>query len=420
MKVFILQTGEPLHLDYGSPRPMRAMNLANSLVSNGHDVTLFSSAFDHTNKIHRARQFNKLLINDNLKICLIPSPGYVRNQGLARLYDHAMLAKNLAKQLDEITDTPDVAFVGYPPIEVAYTMTKWLKANGVPHLIDVKDQWPHIFVDSMPKFLKPFARLAFAPYFYLGRKAIANADGITTMADDFLKWTLRFSDRPANANDKVVPLTTPKIPFTDEQKSKARSFWRSQGVDLSRNRVVFAGTITASFDMEPVVTAARYFSKQGAANGNNCDFVFCGDGPLLSKWKRLFDDLDNVYFPGWVDKVQAETLFDDAIAALVPLKNIPNYVGNVPNKVVDALSNGKPILSGLKGTVEHLIKHDGVGLFYGDGDLTLTECIELLLSDPLASLKIKQNANAIYKERYEFESVYQGLVQHLEKLSLLR
>ena len=29
MKVWILQTGEPLHCDEGSPRPMRAINLSN-------------------------------------------------------------------------------------------------------------------------------------------------------------------------------------------------------------------------------------------------------------------------------------------------------------------------------------------------------------------------------------------------------
>lgn len=415
--MWILQTGEPLHVDSGAPRPMRAMNLANSLVLDGHNVTLFSSAFNHTDKIHRTRQYSEIDINDHLQIRLIPSPGYAKHQGLARLYDHAIMAKNLAKHLEKTTDTPDVAFVGYPPIEVAYVMTKWLKARGVPHLLDVKDQWPHIFVDSMPTLLKPIARVAFAPYFYLGRNAMVSADGLTAMAEDFLAWSVRFAGRQANANDKVVPLTTPKTLFTCEQKTTARTFWQKQGLDLDNKRVVFAGTITASFEMGPVVEAARYFAEQGAKGGISCDFVFCGDGPLLPTWKRLFAGLDNVYFPGWVDKVQSETVFEEAIASLVPLRNIPNYVGNVPNKVVDALANAKPILSALKGAVERLIKQDGVGLYYGDEERTLARCIECLLTDVALAERIKKNAKTVYFERYEFEAVYGGLVKHLKQLS---
>ncbi len=415
--MWILQTGEPLHVDSGSPRPMRAMNLANTLVSSGHSVTLFSSAFNHTDKSHRSRQYREVDINEHLQIRLIPSPGYVKHKGLARLFDHAIMAKNLIKQLEKTTDTPDVAFVGYPPIEVAYVMIKWLKARGVPHLLDVKDQWPHIFVDSMPPLLRPFARVAFSPYFYLGRKAMASADGLTAMAEDFLAWSIRFADRPANANDKVVPLTTPKNVFTDKQKNKARAFWQKQGVDLNNKRVVFVGTITASFEMAPVVKAARYFAEQGDKGGISCDFVFCGDGPLLPTWKKLFAGLDNVYFPGWVDKIQSETVFEEAIAALVPLRNIPNYVGNVPNKVVDALANAKPILSALNGSVERLIKQDGVGLYYGDEEKTLTRCIECLVTDSALVEHIKQNAESVYSERYEFETVYRGLVEHLAQLS---
>ena len=327
------------------------------------------------------------------------------------------MGRNLKKILDQETFKPDVAFVGYPPIETAFVLSRWLKARCVPFLIDVKDQWPHIFIDSMPMFLRPFARVAFAPYFYLGRKAMFYADGITSMADDFLNWSIRFSGRQQNADDRVLPLTSPKISFSEDQKANARCFWRSQGIDLSNNRVVFAGTITASFDIGPVVSAARYFGTKSVKDGFNCDFVFCGDGPLLPTWRELFAGLDNVYFPGWVDKLQAGTLFEDAVAALVPLKNIPNYVGNVPNKVVDALSNGLPILSGLEGTVERLIKQDGVGLFYGDNDKTLEDCLVTLLSNRELAEKIKQNCKDVYLERYEFESVYQGLVQHLEQLS---
>ena len=41
LKVWILQTGEPLIIDDVNPRPMRGMNLASKLVERGHEVIFF-------------------------------------------------------------------------------------------------------------------------------------------------------------------------------------------------------------------------------------------------------------------------------------------------------------------------------------------------------------------------------------------
>ena len=75
MNIWILQTGEPLHCDGADVRPMRAMNLANKLIENGHNVIIWSSAFSHQSKSHRFKIYKKIKISDNLEIRLIPSPG---------------------------------------------------------------------------------------------------------------------------------------------------------------------------------------------------------------------------------------------------------------------------------------------------------------------------------------------------------
>ena len=92
MKVWILQTGEPTHLDDHELRPMRAMNLSDSLIKKGHDVTLWTSAFYHTTKEHRSEEFKKIKINEKLKIRLIHSMGYQENISFRRILDHFQLA----------------------------------------------------------------------------------------------------------------------------------------------------------------------------------------------------------------------------------------------------------------------------------------------------------------------------------------
>ena len=126
MNIWILQTGEPLQIDSSGLRPMRAINLSQSLVEKGHLVTLWTSDFDHFTKKHRYGGVRTIQHSDNLIIKLIPSRGYKKHISLSRLLDHAQLGFNLQKMVKG-EPKPDVAFLGYPPIECAWIMSKWLK-----------------------------------------------------------------------------------------------------------------------------------------------------------------------------------------------------------------------------------------------------------------------------------------------------
>ena len=66
-----------------------------------------------------------------------------------------MLGWRLSQLLKRENTPPDVAFIGYPPIEIAAVMTRWLTQKNVPCMLDVKDQWPTIFIDALPQLLQP-------------------------------------------------------------------------------------------------------------------------------------------------------------------------------------------------------------------------------------------------------------------------
>jgi len=416
MIVWILQTGEPLHIDAGNPRPMRAMNLANALVEAGHKVVLWSSAFYHQEKRHRSLGAQRITVSPQLEIRLIPSPGYVRNIGPGRLWDHAVLARNLGQQLKHETQPPDVAFIGYPPIEAAAVMTRWLSVRGVPSILDIKDQWPNLFVDALPKFVRPLGRIAFAPYFYLAKRAMRDATGLSAMAEEFLTWAIDFAGRQRTDIDRAVPLTTPSGQVSAVELEATRQWWDNKGIVADgRPRVFFVGSHSPAFDIEPIYHAAKHFSS----HGHQCEFIICGDGEYSAEWRTLMSVLPNVHFPGWVDRAQIETLAERSHAAMTPYRNIDNFTKNLPNKVIDALSLGLPILSPLQGEVANLIANHGVGLRYGtDSKNTLVQCIETLMDTPAMRQQISINALNLYQGKFSFERVYGGLVKHLEMLSL--
>ena len=417
LTVWLLQTGEPLHIDAGNPRPMRAMNLANALVAAGHNVVLWSTVFYHQEKRHRdcAERIN---ISAQLEIRLIQSPGYVRNIGPGRLWDHAVLGRNFKQTLNKETQPPDVAFIGYPPIEAAAVMARWLRLRGIPSILDIKDQWPTLFVDALPKFARPLGRIAFAPYFHLAKRTMRDATGLSSMTESFLAWAIDFQGRQRNDVDRVVPLTAPGDQISATELQSARQWWDDQGIIADgRLRVFFVGSHAPTFDVQPIFQAAKYFTS----HSNQCDFVICGDGGSSASWRELMSDLPNVHFPGWIDRAQIQALAERSHAALTPYQNIDNFTKNLPNKVIDALSLGLPILSPLQGEVAELIASHGVGLRYGtDSGRSLVQCIELLMNNPPLRQQMSAKAFNTYREKFSFERVYGGLVAHLEWLSSKR
>ena len=412
MIVWIFQTGEPLHIDSENPRPMRAMNLCNKLVDRGHDVVLWSSAFNHQKKIHRSRSFESIRINSNFEIRLIPSWGYKKHIGLARLVDHGQMAINFKRLLNKEEVAPDVAFIGYPPIEAATVFSNWLLKRNIPAMLDVKDLWPQMFVDVLPNFLQPLGKIFFYPYFYLAKKAIRNVDSISAMTPSFLSWVLNFADKKETKLDRVFRLTSSDEHSNPLDLIKANSWWQEQGISKDYPVIFFVGTFMSVFDFKPVQHAAKKLAKQGI----KCQFVLCGAGDYLDEIKVMMEGLTNVFFPGWIDKPEIESLAKISIASLAPYKNIDNYTLNTPNKIVDALMLGLPVLSPLKGEVAELIEMHKVGFSYGES-LTLEQCILNLIEDKALQKKISRNARNLYIEEFEFNKVYDSLVMHLEELA---
>ena len=411
---WVFQTGEPLPSDEGHPRPMRAMNLAQALVAAGHDVVLWSSDFFHQEKRARTGKSTKIQLGPNLVVRLIPSPGYGANVGPGRLYDHAVLARNLKAELARESIAPDVAFVGYPPIETAATLIRWLAARGVPTLLDVKDLWPTLFLDPLPGPLRPIGRLALAPYFRLARRAMAQATGISAMADGFLDWALRFAGRQRRATDMVAPLTSPPEQVSATDLSAARARWDSRGVTTGRPRVFFVGSHSRSFDFAPVAEAAQLLARSRP----ELQIVVCGQGEYTEEWRRQTSGARNVIFPGWIDRAEINALAERSLAMLAPYRSSEDFALSIPNKVLDAMSLGVPIATPLRGEVERLVQEGGVGVRYDEGSgESLAAAIESLLANPSLRERLSTAARECYADRFSYEQVYGGLVRHLEGLA---
>ena len=417
MIIWILQTGEPLPSDNEKSRPMRAINLANSFLERGHNVVIFSSAFYHQKKCFRKISSYYEMINSNtLKTILLSSCGYKKNIGFMRLLDHFLLGFNLYRfLLSQKLPRPDCVFIGYPPIETAYVMSRFALKNQIPIILDVKDLWPQIFLSYLPNsFRKPFKYFLF-PYFWMAEYLFKNVHSISSISNSFLNYVLLSVRRTRSKYDYVLPLVKPPTSHCihSPESSKPDIWWSKKGVDLSfNNRIVFVGTISQAFDFSQLAVAMKYFSSHNIP----VELVICGDGEQLVNVQNLFQGCSNVLFPGWIDNDQTASLMQSSIATVAPYRNTDDFIMSIPNKILDSFSYGLPVITGLRGEVRDLINKYNVGLYCEDDPNSWIDSVMLLLTNP--DLRDLQAANSLSLSRdcFDFAKVYSSFCSHVEGL----
>ena len=412
---WILQTGEPLPIDKDFSRPMRAVNLSNKLLKKGHKVILWSSKFNHQSKEHRTNDYKEFSDNENFEIRLIPSCGYKKNISIKRLIDHAQLAYNLHKILKKEKYQPDIAFLGFPPIEVNFVMSNWLSKRKIPFVVDVKDLWPDVFVENLIGWKKRIAKFFLFYYYFATKKIYRQATALTTITGKFLKYIENFSNKKSNQLNRVFPLVSNlKLNDKNKNQNEVENWWDGLGVYNNNTfRVVYVGNLSSNIDLSEIKKAAQSFK----GGNTKVQFVICGDGDYLQIFKNMMKGLDNVIFPGMVNKDKVSILAKRSNVWLIPYFNKENFRLSLPNKTYDALYFGIPLFSSLEGEVKNLIIKNEVGMFY-DKINSLEKCITKLQNNNELQTSMSINGKKLYDEKFEYNMVYDELVCHLENIAL--
>jgi len=410
MLVWLFQTGEPVHADSDNDRAMRAINLTNALLDQGCEVVIWTSNFYHQKKIFRYKSHTSIKWNEKLTINYIHSCGYKRNISIARFFDHALMAFNLWRQLNKSKRLPDKAFVGYPPVDFAYIASSYLKKNKIPFVVDCKDLWPDLLIDKFPGYSRIFGEIIFSPYIFMGRKLFRCATAVSSMSAGYLNWIKEFSNLPSSVLREIFPLTSvlnslPNGDLTKIPPSKLKEF--------NPRDIIFIGSLTESFNFDPIINAATLSAKEG----KSWRFIICGDGPESEMLKHRCSRLNNVEFKGWVDQSAIDKISVNCFAFVAPYKRILNFELNIPNKISDYLSRGKPVFTSLFGEVRTLISEGGCGVGYDDQITgSLFNEIENLAQNLSRYEEMCGNAKRLYDESFDGRVVYGKLAKFILNL----
>ena len=407
MHVWLINEGEALPCDESKDRLRRMGLIAEQLNAKGHKVTWFNSTFYHARKIQRYNQDIKLNISSNYDIQLIWSNSYKRNISLARIKHHNYTAKRFL-ELASKESKPDIILCSMPTIELAEASVQYAKNNNIPVVVDIRDLWPDIFIEMVPKTIGN----AIWPYILYLRKKLSKllkqADAITALTDSFLEWGLEYAGRNKTDVDRVFYMA---YKFDQTKNIEGYKAWRHYGIREGDFLVSFFGTLGKQFVFEPIFEAAKEL-----INNERIKFIICGDGESFSLLKSKSKNLKNIIFPGWVNQDKISSLLKITSIGLAPYRESKNFTMNIPNKFGEYLSAGIPIMVGINGEMSTLLSKYDCGSVYKDGKHLAKLINELLRNKELLKLK-SENAIKLYKERFDSTVVYSEMVSYLQQVS---
>lgn len=416
MRVWLVTIGEPLPIgERVGDRLQRTGYFAYLLSRQGHNVVWWTSTFDHFRKEHLFESDTEVHVSPRLTLRLLHGCGYRSNFSFVRFRDHREVAEKFKRAVEQAVE-PDIVLSAFPTVELSLACTNYGRERGIPVILDMRDMWPDIIVDSMPAPLRGSARVVLSSMFRQARVACSRATAITGITEAFVDWGVACAGRPRSPLDRSFPLGYTSLPPSPEKIREAEVFWDQHGVCRYKTLTVcYFGAVGRHADLETVVLAARKLRERG----KDIRFVLCGTGDRIDHFRNFAADDPNVLFPGWVNAAQIYVLMRRSIAGIDPLPDRYDFLSTINNKAIEYLSAGLPVIVCPKrGVLFELLSQEGCGLGYSYRNPDeLADVLDRLAADPQERSWMSENATRVFCEKFTAERVYDEMAEYLESIA---
>ena len=397
MKIWLVSIFEQTPVD--KVFSTRFLSIAQEALSRGHEVTFWGSTFKHNTKKQRFEKTTYLDYTENYKLIFVKSIGYEKNVAPKRLFSHALLGKEMVKEMN-VADKPDVILLAFPPISLAFHVTAWAKQNDVPIIMDIIDPWPTLFESAVPRwasflndsiFKLPKTRLT---------ESLKKVDFLTAISNQYLDWSSEFFE---------VPKKECLYPAADY--SAIRGYIdNAKALDLPDKKLnlIYAGSLASSYDIETILAAAKQLSDY-----EDIHFYVAGAGPKEIIIQEYLANHSNLTFLGRLDK---DVLMDYyAHCQLGMTQHIKGATQSVTYKLFDLLSAGLPILNSLESEMKDIIVDNEVGLHNMPGDSEgLAQNILTIYRNPDKLKRFQENGLQLASEIGDTKVIYERFVDLIE------
>jgi glycosyltransferase involved in cell wall biosynthesis len=401
-RVWLVTIGEPLIGDQEERAPLRTGQLAVTLRDAGWDVTWWTSDFDHLRKRAFTEAERGGAAATGIRMRWLSGRPYRGNISFARHWNHVEVARDFQAQA-RLEDPPAVIAASFPPIELAAAVTAYAAHNNARLLVDVRDLWPDVYWMAAPRVVRPLAQIATLPLKRSAARTMRAASALVAVSEGYLDWALRHAGRERGEADSVIPIfgqPRQSVPATRDGKA-------------GKVVIAFVGSFGRSYDLETVIRAAALLQPEVA---ERLHIVIAGDGESATRLRTLAARVPHVTLPGWLNQAQAAQLLSSAHVGLAAYA--PGALQSIPNKIVDYLSFGLPIVNSLPDECAALLQRSGAGWTYRAGDVAeLCALLARLAGDPGAVAAATRQAQHLFANEFDPETSKARYAALLERLA---
>lgn len=412
MYVWLIAQGEPSPIDSNNPRLHRTGILFQFLQKEGNTVIWWNSAFNHYTKEHRFGETTSIPLGEKSWLVFLKTRGYKRNISLHRVFDHLDLEREFSQHILKFS-VPDIIVSAFPTYGLCKEALNYARKHNIPLLIDYRDKWPEVFFDILPKSLRKISRLPFFPLFNRVNRLFTNADGLIGMSEPFLALAVNKAKREKGPTDIVIPFGYQTSRGNRSLNVNDEAFLDSHKVFKDNTlKIVFFGNIGRMFDFNTVIRAA----KSNELQNRNIKFIICGTGEKLDYLKNQTKGYNTLILPGFISANHIVALMKRCHLGLCPYLNNEGFHESIPNKFIEYLSGGLPIITSLKNSYHgKTALTNEIGFSYKSGNAQELVSLLIFLDQNREMLTIySENAFQFYCNNFKAEIVYKKYVNYLQ------
>jgi glycosyltransferase involved in cell wall biosynthesis len=309
-------------------------------------------------------------------------------------------------------DRPDLIVAAMPTADACAVAIEYGRKHKVPVLIDIRDEWPSDFFRVLPKTVQGVSKALLASAFRKLAVVCRAADGLLAVSERQLAYGLKAAGRTRQSIDRVFHTGAPKNPPIPLADSERRTLLSSFGVYEPSLVCLYAGTLSKSRPLGPVIDAVR-----GLPSTCQVTLLIAGQGDLRSAYEAMGKGCSSIRFLGWQNEADLAQLLELADVFVAPYH--PDFGFSLPTKMFDYFQIGRPIISSCPGEAEQLITAFNLGFSYRFDDVEAIKLALLTLaSDPDLRVKMGERAQRLFRERFEISVIQEEFARHLEALAV--
>ena len=377
--IWLINIGEPLPFD--GNKAHRMCNWKNLLEKEGFNINFITTNFEHQRKKWLTKNMKGYTILNSVI-------GYKKNMSIKRLLNHFFISISFIFYLIKNKKPPDLIIVSYPTMLLSLVAVFYGFFKNIKVFVDVRDKWPDIFqINNMVLPFLTFHKIIKYLVFKISSFTLAVSPG-------YLYWAIKNSKKGT-----IIPLS----------KTYIEPINRS--LDISKEiNFIFSESLGDTYDLDFLFKFSDNLSKKNILH----NLYICGDGPKMSRLQAKSIKFPNVVLLGWLNNLDLQKKLDNAHFGLMTYNQ--NSPQGWPNKLIEYMSNGLPIINTLDGESSDLIENSKLGFNINNMSLNqLSELINNLAKSPQKYKSISENNYSLFLSDFSDKKAHQKLINIINK-----